>query len=221
MLACAYTRHGIFGGKPTVQRVPLPPAPGPGELLVRVFAASLNPADYKSADGEQAALLAFDWPRVVGFDFSGEVAAVGQPDEGDGDAGADADDVLAAAAFAVGDAVFGMIRCLPQAHRGTCAEFALVPAAVCARKPPGVAHFEAASLPLVAITAVKALRSCGLREKKQQTHTQQPAQEQRGDDGSAAAAGPRVLITGGAGGVGTAAIQLAKSLFGASYVATY
>jgi len=117
MLACAYSRHGIFGGKPTVQRVPLPPAPGPGELLVRVFAASLNPADYKSADGEQAALLAFDWPRVVGFDFSGEVAAVGQPDEGG--AGADADDVAAAASFVVGDAVFGMIRCLPQAHRGT------------------------------------------------------------------------------------------------------
>ena len=92
----------------------------------------------------------------------------------------------------------------------------MVPAAVCARKPPGVAHYEAASLPLVAITAVKALRSCGLREKKQQpqqtqqTQTQRAAQEQGGGDGGAAAAGPRVLITGGAGGVGTAAIQLAR-----------
>ena len=83
-----------------------------------------------------------------------------------------------------------------------------MPAAVCARKPRGVAHFEAASLPLVSITAVKAFRSCGLVERR------------RGGGDDADGSGPRVFVTGGAGGVGTAAIQLAKLLFGASHVAT-
>ena len=49
-----------------VSPIDKPPAPMAGEVLVRVRAASLNPADYKSAGGEQAALLRFAWPRVYG-----------------------------------------------------------------------------------------------------------------------------------------------------------
>eukprot|EP00947_MAST-08B_sp_MAST-8B-sp1_P003056 g3056.t1 len=98
--------------------------------------------------------------------------------------------------FAIGDEVFGMIRGLPQRDRGTCAELVLVEASVCARKPQKISHESCASVPLVAITAAKAFRAAGLKQ------------------------GGRVLITGGAGGVGSIAIQLAKAMFGASFVAT-
>lgn len=190
MLAACYYRHGRHENVLRVEMVRRPPAPGHGQLLVRVRAASLNPADWKSGKGEQAALLKFGWPRVYGFDFSGEVAAVGER------AGTEQEQ------FNIGDEVFGMIRGLPQAHRGTLAEYVLVDADICARRPAGLTHCECASIPLVAITAVKMFRACGLQEQ------------------SPSSSGPRVFITGGAGGVGTIAIQLALKMFGASFVAS-
>jgi alcohol dehydrogenase len=194
MMAAHYRRHGQPRKVVEVGLVPKPPAPGPGELLVNVHAASLNPADWKSAQGEQRALIAFAWPRVYGFDFSGQVVAVGPQ----------AFDSSGQESFSVGDDVFGMIRGLPQANRGTLAEYAIVDAQVCARKPTDVPHSACASVPLVSITAVKMLRACGFPERG------------RLDVSS----GPRVLITGGAGGMGTIAIQLALKMFGASFVAT-
>lgn len=188
MLACHYYGHDLLR-RSRVGQVPCPPLPGPGQLYVRVACASLNPADWKSAAGEQAALLNFQWPRVYGFDFSGTVAAVGGTDTG----------------FAVGDRVFGMIRGLPQRDRGTLAEFVLVDADVCVRCPADVTHAECASVPLVAITAVKAFEACGL-----------PPRPPSSPDSP----GPRVLVLGGAGGVGSVAVQLVVALFGASHVAT-
>lgn len=190
MLAACYHKHGSFENVVHVETVRRPPAPGPGQLLIRMRAASLNPADWKSGKGEQAALLKFEWPRVYGFDFSGEVAAVGECLSTDTDK------------FNIGDEVFGMIRGLPQANRGTLAEFAIVESEICARRPPSVTHSGCASMPLVAITAVKMLRACGLQEQ------------------ASSSSGPRVFITGGAGGMGTIAIQLALKMFGASFVAT-
>jgi len=63
----------------------------------------VNPADWKSADGGQAALIGFEWPRVIGFDFSGVVVEVAK----------DCDDE-----FKIGDQVFGMIAGLPERDRG-------------------------------------------------------------------------------------------------------
>lgn len=144
--------------------------------------------DWKSADGGQAALISFKWPRVYGFDFSGVVQEVGK-------------DVTR---FAVGDEVFGMIAGVPERDRGCCAEYVVVDADVCAIKPKSVTHEQAAAVPLVSITAVMMLEACGLK-----IHTSSPTTD-----------GPRVLVLGGAGGVGSVAIQLAKSLFNASFVAT-
>ena len=48
----------------------------PGEMIIQVNAGALNPADYKSAEGEQKLLLNFEWPRQYGFDFSGTVVAI-------------------------------------------------------------------------------------------------------------------------------------------------
>eukprot|EP00298_Acanthocystis_sp_HF-20_P016587 c21521_g1_i1.p1 GENE.c21521_g1_i1~~c21521_g1_i1.p1 ORF type:complete len:396 (-),score=180.68 c21521_g1_i1:48-1181(-) len=188
MKACVYDR---FGGPEVLQvrEVPKPPSPEPGFLLVKVFAASLNPADFKTRDGEQRLLLGFDWPRVIGFDFSGEIVEIGSPEK---------------SSFKVGDSVFAMIRTLPQANKGTCEEYLLVDEDICVHKPKNISHEEAASVPLVAITAIKAFRKCGLSEVPPETGS----------------VGPRVLIIGGAGGVGTIAIQIAKSMFHASHVTT-
>lgn len=107
-------------------------------LQIKVHASSINPADWKSADGEQALLLKFMWPRVYGFDFSGEVIEVGkeegiQTNEGkakadaeamttdtDTDASGDAKaETEETNEFQIGDHVFGMIKGLPQRDRGT------------------------------------------------------------------------------------------------------
>lgn len=197
MLAACYHRHGPPSEVVRVEEVPRPPAPGPGQLLLRVRAAALNPADWKSGAGGQATLLRFEWPRVYGFDFSGEVVAVGPTPEGG----------LRGDAFSVGDEVFGMIRGLPEAGRGSLAEYMLVDSHICARKPANVSHSGCAAVPLVAITAVKMFRACGLKELE-------------GGAAEAARHGPRVFITGGTGGVGSIAIQLAKRLYGAVYVVT-
>jgi NADPH:quinone reductase-like Zn-dependent oxidoreductase len=87
--------------------------------------------------------------------------------------------------------------------KGSAAEYLLVDGEACARKPPNVSFDHAASVSLVAATAVLAFRTCGLQEI-----------------GASRRDGPRVLITRGSGGVGTCAIQLAKEMFGASFVAT-
>ena len=130
-------------------------------------------------------MIGFDWPRVIGFDFSGVVVEVAR----------DCDDE-----FKIGDRVFGMIAGLPEKDRGCAAEYLIVDAEVCVKKPDSISHAEAASVPLVGITAVMMLEACGLK---------------LGSKSNA-----RVLVLGGAGGVGSVAIQIAKKMFGASFVAT-
>jgi len=187
MRAWAYTWHARF---PTLQRITRPLSPSTGQLLIRIRAAALNPIDHITNGGAHALLFSFKWPRVYGFDFSGEIVAVG-------DGGS----------LAVGDSVCGMVHGLPERDSGTFAEYLLIAERMvvrCSRLSPTLGHVEYASLPLVAITATKAFRQCGLDEHAS----------------AAPGAGPRVLVTGGAGGVGTLAIQLARKLFHASHVAT-
>merc|ERR1719158_1375326 len=179
------------------------PSPGAGQLLVKVHAASLNPADWKSSEGGQAMLLSFQWPRVFGFDFSGEVVEKGAHNEST---------KLSKCPFGVGDKVFGMIRGLPQRERGTVAEDVVVESDICARCPENISHAECASVPLVGITAVKMLDACGLKRMQFPVNSEDNIIPEKSR--------PRVLITGGAGGVGTMAIQLAKTLYGAREIVT-
>lgn len=124
-----------FGGPELFQAGVLPrPHPGPGEVLVRVVATSVNPADYKirSHGGPLAPAL----PAVLGMDVAGTVVDVGTGVSG----------------FAAGMRVFGCaggVRGLP----GALAEYMVADARLLAAAPEALRLREAAALPLVAITA--------------------------------------------------------------------
>jgi NADPH:quinone reductase len=124
-----------FGG-PAELRLELVsrPRPAAGELLVRVIAAGLNPVDAQNrADGSWAGI---EPPYIPGSDGSGVVVALGPGTNG----------------FAVGDEVFCFSDYL-GGRAGSYAEYHAVPSSVVARKPPGVSHDEAATVPLAGGTA--------------------------------------------------------------------
>jgi len=166
MKAAAIRRY-----KQPVAIVDLPkPSPGPGDLLVKMRAASVNPLDFKIRDGGVKALIRYSFPLILGNDLAGEVEAVGE----------------GVTRFRPGDAIYARL----DKHRiGAFAEYALVSEGAAAAKPKNLDWAEAASLPLVGLTAWQALIDLGGLK---------PAQ--------------KVLIHAGAGGVGTFAIQLAKHL---------
>lgn len=128
-----------FGG-PEVLRVAevARPVPGPGELLVRVHAASVNPVDTSARAGRVQDITNAKVPYIPGFDVSGVVAAVG-PD---------------VQSFRKGDAVFAM---LDLRRGGGYAEYAIVKQHEAAKKPKRFSHAEAAAIPLTGLTAWQAL----------------------------------------------------------------
>ncbi|MEW1825487.1 NADP-dependent oxidoreductase [Streptomyces sp. NPDC088196] len=144
------------------------PSPGPGEVLVAVRAAGVNPVDWKQRNGYrrpgETGSRAF--PAVFGQEVSGVVREIG--------AGVDG--------FAVGDEVFG------STVAGGYAEYALLTAAVTAHKPAELSFTDAATLPVAAATAYDGIRQLDLP------------------------AGATVLVTGAGGGVGSAALQIARAL---------
>ncbi len=166
-------------GKNDLVRVSDVPIPSLGDLdlMVQVRAASVNPVDTKIRDGKLKILLKYHFPLVLGNDLSGVVTAVGSRVK----------------RFKVGDAVYAR---LDKERMGAFAEYAAVSEAAAASKPKNVTFEEAASLPLVALTAWQALVELGRLSS-----------------------GQRVLIHAGSGGVGTVAIQLAHYL-GATVLTT-
>ncbi|MBQ1088586.1 zinc-binding dehydrogenase [Streptomyces sp. B93] len=152
------------------------PTPGPGQVLVRVEATSVNPLDLQTRRGDYRDQVAL--PAVIGSDVSGVVVETG-PGAGD---------------FQPGDEVWYLAPIF--AGQGTYAEYHAIDQALIARKPAGLSHVEAAGLALVGVTVWEALvERAGVR------------------------VGERVLVHGGAGGVGSVAIQLASAL-GAEVVTT-
>ena len=114
------------------------PQPGPGELVVEVHAASVNPVDNKIRDGGIKILANYQTPFVMGNDCSGVVLRVGP----------------GVTRFRVGDAVYARIQ---KDRIGTFTEQALLTEAAVALKPAKLSHVEAASIPLVGLTTVQAL----------------------------------------------------------------
>lgn len=125
------------GGPEVLRETELPrPEPGPGEILVSVRAAGVNPTDWKHRARPR---FVDRLPLVLGWDVSGVVEEVG----------------YGVTLFAPGDEVFGM---LPYPHGvGAYAEFAKGPARSFARKPEAIDHVQGGALPLAALTAYQAL----------------------------------------------------------------
>jgi NADPH:quinone reductase-like Zn-dependent oxidoreductase len=105
------------------------PVPGPGEVLVRVAASSVNPIDYKRRAGLTKDFYPMTFPGLIGVDIAGTVVQLGPGVEG----------------FSVGDPVFAMAD-------NTYAELCVVKAAALAKVPRGLDLIQAAALPLVTVT---------------------------------------------------------------------
>lgn len=114
------------------------PVPGPGQVLVRVRAAGVNPFDYKMREGWLSAFYPMQLPYIPGSDFAGEVVAQG----------AGVTDLVS------GDRVYGQ---LAPAHGGTYCDYLAVDAGLVRRMPGNLSFVEAAAVPLAAITAWIAL----------------------------------------------------------------
>jgi len=152
------------------------PAVRDNDVLVQVHAASINVLDSKIRNGEFKFLLPYRLPLILGNDVAGIVVRVGS----------------GVRRFKVGDEVYAR----PDTLRiGTFAELIAINEDAVAHKPKALSMEEAASIPLVALTAWQVLvERANLRK------------------------GQKVLIHAGSGGVGTIAIQLAKHL--GAHVAT-
>ncbi len=143
------------------------PTPGPGELLLRVAAAGVGPWD--ALIREHKSVVESPLPITLGSDLCGEIEAVG----------------AGVTDFKLGEEVYGVTN---QQFIGAYAEYALASPEMVARKPKSLSSLEAASAPVVAVTARQMLFE----------HAE-------------AKTGQTILIHGAAGNVGAYAVQLAKN----------
>lgn len=177
MRAVELTRFGAAADVLRVVENAERPAPGPGEVLIQVRAASVNPVDCAIRRGygkdvfrSKGQVGTEPFPMRLGRDAAGVVAALGP----------------GVTSFAVGDRVYS------APTRATQADFIAVAAAELAVMPRNLDFVAAASLPFVAMTTWNALvNQVGVTPKR--------------------AAGMRIVVTRGAGGVGSFAIQLMKA----------
>ena len=129
-----------YGSSDHVAFAELPrPRPGPGELLVQVHAVGLNPIDNLIPNGDFKPIIKLRLPATLGSDLAGVVVEVGS----------------GATRFKVGDAVYASIFDTPH---GSLAEFAVVSEQAAALKPANLDFVQAASIPMVGLTAWQAMR---------------------------------------------------------------
>lgn len=137
MKAYTLTRYG--GPDAAELREIARPEPGPGEVLIRVHAAGLNPVDFKIREGALKAIRRYPLPVTMGNELAGVVEGLGAGVTG----------------FAPGDRVFARV---PTDRMGAFAEYATLPQAVLARVPDDLDMATAAGVPLAGLTALQALR---------------------------------------------------------------
>lgn len=159
---------GFGGTEVFAERDVEKPTPGRNEVLVKVYATSVNPADCGVRQGMFGRRI--ELPAILGYDVSGAIAAVGE----------DVKD------FQVGDEVYYAIGLMDG--NGANAEYHVAYESIVAKKPVNISHQAAAAVPVAGGTAWAALI-----------------------DRAKVGVGETVLIHGGAGGVGSFAIQIAKA----------
>ncbi|MFZ1167706.1 MAG: NADP-dependent oxidoreductase [Candidatus Sulfotelmatobacter sp.] len=130
-----------YGGPEVLKFEEYPdPVPGPGEVLVRVAATSVNPIDYKRRAGLTKDFYPIQFPGLIGVDIAGTVVKIGPRVEG----------------FSIGDRVFAMAD-------NTYAELCVVKADVLAKVPKGLDLVQAAALPLVTTTGNQLMSATGIQ----------------------------------------------------------
>ncbi len=149
-----------------------------GQVLVKISASSINTVDTMIKNMGTDLPFAPATPAILGMDFAGTIEEIGTE----------------VTDFSVGDEVYGCAGGLADLQ-GTLAEYITADSKLIARKPKNLSMKEAASLPLVGITAYEGLTRANVKS------------------------GQKVLVHGGTGGVGHVAVQLAKH-FGADVYAT-
>lgn len=172
-------QYNKYGGPEVIEIRDVPkPTPSKDQVLVEVYAASVNPIDWKVRNGYLKDRGPIKFPVTIGGNFSGVVQEVGEN----------------VSDFKIGNEVYGQALVM-NGSSGSIAEFTASNAANTAIKPSNINHLEAASLPLVGVSALQGLEQhIGLKSKQ------------------------KILIHGGSGGIGTIAIQIAKHI--GAYVAT-
>jgi NADPH:quinone reductase-like Zn-dependent oxidoreductase len=190
---------GRGGGAPSsppeysFSTLPVPLPRSKNEVLVKVVAAGLNPADAKRVVGDKlppSCNKVRSWfdrfylrDKIPGFDFAGVVVRTWEEANGDGGGGGDGHDDAEEGSFKVGDAVFGMV----PPFVGTLTDYLVAPVDQIARKPQRLDWEQAAALPLVGVTALQALAPLQVK-------------------------GRSVLVVGASGGTGHVAVQAARRL---------
>ncbi len=142
------------------------------EILVEVKAVSINPIDWRIRTGEMRMITGRIPPRILGADYSGVVNKIGKN----------------ITSYKKGDEVYGLIN-NAKVKEGTYADFVKVKESEICLKPNNCSFEEAASLPLVSLTAYLAIVNTAKVKK-----------------------GSNILINGCTGGVGSVAVQIAKAL---------
>ncbi|KAM9840173.1 reticulon-4-interacting protein 1 homolog, mitochondrial-like [Aulostomus maculatus] len=185
MSAWVLDQYGTNGVLRYTEEITVPTIRSPTELLIKVYAASLNPLDVSMRGGYGVKLLKLrrdpssmrdsgsEFPLILGRDVSGVVVDCGPE----------------VTHFTPGDEVWAAV---PPWKQGSLAEFVTLTEYEVSHKPKLLSHTEAASIPYVASTALSALVNAGGLCRDNSPNK-------------------RVLITGGSGGVGTFSIQLAKA----------
>lgn len=160
-----------FGGRDQMQLADLPkPEPVEGEVLVRIRAVGVNPVDWKIREGRLKDLMPHRFPLIPGWDMAGKVEETG----------------FSARRFRPGEAVYAYAR-RPVVQQGTYAEYIALPESYLSHKPANITMAEAASIPLVSLTAAQSLFDAGGLQT-----------------------GETVFIIGASGGVGSSAVQFGR-----------
>jgi NADPH:quinone reductase-like Zn-dependent oxidoreductase len=136
-------QYGRYGGPELLRLEEFdPPAPGKGELRIRVRAAAANPMDWKIRSGDTKLLTGRRFPRGLGHDFAGIVEAIG----------------AGVTRFEVGDAVLGAMS---MKASGAFADVVIADETLTVAKPTELTFEQAAALPTVGVTALQAITKDG------------------------------------------------------------
>jgi NADPH2:quinone reductase len=169
-----------FGGPEQLKLLDLPKPPlGDNDVMIEIAYTSVNQVDWKIREGYLKDYFPHEFPLIPGWDAAGTVSALGKN----------------ARDFKIGERVYAYCR-KPTVRWGTYAEYTTMDAAAVAPMPSNASFAEAATIPLVGLTAYQALFDT--------------AQLRRGQT---------ILVNAGAGGVGGIAIQFARHA-GATVIST-